>query len=391
MFKDVYYQYNPWWEDGYKQDNIFPRPKLQGDCIQELNNKAITMLTGLRRTGKTTQLKEILWYLLQQGVPAKHLFYVSLDDYQLKNKSILEIISDYRKLHKLEFKQKVYLFLDEITYKKDFQHQLKNIYDQHNVKIFVSSSSCSALKDKRGYLTGRKNIIEVCPLNFTEYLIFKEIKVEKRDQSLLENYFEEYMQTGGMPEYVLNENREYLVELVDDIIYKDIVAFHGLKRPELVKDYFALLMERSGKQISLNKIAKILGMSPDTASRYLEMFVDAYLVYLVPRHGKMNETILSSKKVYAADLGIRNIFTGFRDKGAIFENVVFFRIKNLEPRYIYQDGLEIDFITRGKTLIEVKYNREINDKQKQLFDTISARKKILIRNFEDLRQLEEIS
>ncbi|GAG10628.1 unnamed protein product, partial [marine sediment metagenome] len=266
----------------------------------------------------------------------KHLFYVSLDDYQLKDKNILEIISDYRKLHKLEFQQKVYLFLDEITYKENFQHQLKNIYDQQNAKVFVSSSSCSALKDQKGYLTGRKSIIEICPLDFAEYLIFKEIKINKRDQILLEKHFEDYLQIGGMPEYVLNGNREYLVELIDDILYKDIVAFHGLKRPELVKDYFALLMERSGKQISLNKVAKILGISADTASRYLAMFVDAYLVYLVPRYGKTNETILSPKKIYAADLGIRNIFTGFRDKGALFENVVFAKIKNLEPRYVYQ-------------------------------------------------------
>lgn len=387
--RDVYYQYNTWWEDGYKQERVFPRPKLQSRCIQELSNKAITMLTGLRRTGKTTQMKEILWVLLQQGISAKHLFYVSLDDYQLKDKNILEIISDYRKLHKLEFHQKVYLFLDEITYKENFQHQLKNIYDQQNAKVFVSSSSCSALKDQRGYLTGRKSIVEVCPLDFAEYLIFKKIKINKRDQILLEKHFEDYLQIGGMPEYVLNGNREYLVELIDDILYKDIVAFHGLKRPELVKDYFALLMERSGKQISLNKVANILGISPDTASRYLAMFVDAYLIYLVPRYGKTNEVILSPKKIYAADLGIRNIFTGFRDKGALFENVVFAKIKNLEPRYVYQDGLELDFITKQKTLIEVKYNREINAKQKKMFDAFAAKEKILIRNFYDLEQLNK--
>ena len=140
--------------------------------------------------------------------------------------------------------------------------------------------------------------------------------------------------------------------------------------------------------MSINKIANILGISPDTARRYLSFFEETFLIHLVPRFGKTNETILSTKKLYAADLGIRNLFTGFRDKGALFENAVFQKIKQYNPRYVVDDGLELDFLTEKKTLIEVKYGREIENKQKALFESYVAPKKCLIGTIEDYLSID---
>ena len=108
--------------------------------------------------------------------------------------------------------------------------------------------------------------------------------------------------------------------LVDDIIQKDITAFHGLKNGDLLRDYFLLLMERSGKQISINKIANILKISPDTSKRYLSYFEDTYLIHLVSRWGKTNEKILTPKKIYSCDLGIKFLFHVDRDMGSYFVN-----------------------------------------------------------------------
>jgi len=121
------------------------------------------------------------------------------------------------------------LFFDEITYKKDFHVQLKNIYDLYNAKVFVSSSSASGLKDQKAYLTGRHRITEILPLDFDEFLSFRKITIKKADKHLLKAYFEEYMEIGGIPEYVLTQEIEYLKQLVDDIIYKDIIAMHNIR------------------------------------------------------------------------------------------------------------------------------------------------------------------
>lgn len=307
-----------------------------------------------------------------------------MDDYILKDKTLMEVIDTYRKIHKIKSDTKLYLFFDEITYVKAFRQQLKNCYDKEIGKVVVTSSSRSALKDTRGFLTGRERLLEVSSLTFNEYLIFRELKIKKRDRALKESYFEEYMQDGGMPEYVLTKDREYLTSLIDDIIYKDIIAHHNIRQSQLIKGYFYLLMERAGKQISLNKIANILKISPDTAKRYLDMFTETYLVYLVPRYGKTNENILAPKKIYAADIGIRHLFTGFRDKGAIFENIVFSLIKEKHPSYVYKESIELDFMTDDGHLIEVKYGKELNDKQPALFEKLDSKRKTVISNIEDL-------
>ncbi|WP_267257234.1 hypothetical protein [Coxiella endosymbiont of Ornithodoros maritimus] len=95
------------------------------------------------------------------------------------------------------------------------------------MKFVLSSSSSSVLKDDSTYLTSRKHAIEI---------------------NLLK-----YMQTDGMPKYALREEREYLVNLIDDIIMKDIVGYHGIRYPHIIKDLFVLLIERAGKQVNINK------------------------------------------------------------------------------------------------------------------------------------------
>ncbi len=389
--KTLLHQYNPWWDDDFKLTGILERSYYIDRLKDNIDKKHIIFMTGLRRVGKTTLMKIIIKELLDRNVDKKKILYVSLDDYLLYQKSIFEILSEYRKIHKLKIEEKVYLFLDEITYQNEYHRQLKNLYDKENIKIFATSSSSSLLKDKRAFLTGRSKTLEINPLNFEEYKKFKGIKVKKKDNILNESYFEDYMKEGGLPENVLGPDREYLMNLIDDIIQKDITAFHGLKNHQLMRDYYTLLMERSGKQLSVNKIANILKISPDTARRYLYYFEETYLIYLLPRWGKTNEKLLSPKKIYACDLGIKHLFVGERDYGSYFENYIYLRLRNSRSiYYVYENGIEIDFYTSDKILIESKYNSELTEKQKKLFESIKAGKKIIVDSVDKLALLNSI-
>jgi uncharacterized protein len=194
-----------------------------------------------------------------------------------------------------------------------------------------------------------------------------------------------------LPENVINPSREYLMNLIDDIIQKDITAYHGLKNHQLMRDYYTLLIERSGKQLSINKIANILSISPDTARRYLNYFENTFLIHLLPRYGKTNEKILSPKKIYACDLGIKNLFMGERDLGSYFENYIYLKLKDKkELYYLYEKGNEIDFITKDQILIESKFNSTMNDKQEKLFNEYKAKNKLIIDSIEKLKLLDEI-
>jgi len=389
--EEILYQYNPWWQEEYFLDNVINRPQYLSLLENNLENEYIVFFTGLRRVGKTTLMKLIIKRLIVKGINPANILYFSVDDYLLNNYSFFEILDNYKQINKLKVDEKIYVFFDEVTHQSDFYQQLKNLYDKYNMKIFATSSSSSLLRDKKAHLTGRSITIEVKPLDFEEYKIFKNINLMKKDNILNESYFKDYLQEGGLPENVLNPNREYLMNLVDDIIQKDIAAYHGLKNHQLLRDFFSLLMERSGKQFSINKIANILQISPDTARRYLRYFEDVYLIYLIPRWGKTNEKILSPKKIYSCDLGIKYLFNGNRDFGSYFENYIYLKLRNKkELFYVYENGLEIDFFTTDKVLLEVKYNSDLNEKQKYLFDHFSADKKIVIDSVQKLPLLDEL-
>jgi predicted AAA+ superfamily ATPase len=150
-------------------------------------------------------------------------------------------------------------------------------------------------------------------------------------------------------------------------------------------------MERSGKQLSINKIGKILGISPDTSKRYLSFFESTYLIHLLPRWGKTNQKLLSAKKIYASDLGIKHMFIGERDLGSYFENYIYLLLRNKKTLYyLYENTTEIDFFTEDKVLIESKFYAELNPKQEKLFNEYPANQKLVIDSVEKLDILNEI-
>ena len=389
--EDLLYQYNPWWDGDFPQDALKKRPGYMARLGACLERRQIVFLAGLRRVGKTSLMKLGIRELVDRGVEASRILYVSLDDYLIKDTTIADILDAYRRIHKISRDEKLYVFFDEVTHLPDYHLQLKNVYDAQNTKIFAASSSSSLLRDDKAALTGRSVMVEIRPLDLDEFLDFKGVVIKGRDRHLLDVYFREYMQVGGLPENVISPSREYVMELVDDIVQKDIVAYHGLRNSQTVRDFFILLMERSGKQVSFAKMAKILGISPDTARRYFGYFMSTYLIHGIQRWGKTNERLLAPQKIYAGDLGIKYAFHGNRDLGSYLENYIYLCLR-AENRvfYLYENGVEIDFYTEGKVLIESKYYAEMTKKQARLFATYPANKRILIDSIENLRLLKDL-
>ena len=383
------YRFNPWWEGEKAAEGKIDREKYTRKLFSLAETNDIVFLTGLRRVGKTTIMKLLIDRLIEAGTEPGKVFYVSLDFYGLEKHSILEIVEAFYKVRNISFSEKTYLFLDEAACKEKFTLQLKNLYDLYNVKIFASSSSASVLRDRKAALTGRERIVEILPLDFWEFIKFKNIRIKKSDTHLLENYFEEFMMLGGIPEYVLTEDIEYIKQLIDDILYKDIVACHNIKEKGILRDFFFLLMERAGKQVSINKLAKIMGISPDTVRRFLSYFEGTFMIYLVERCGKLNERIKSPRKLYVGDVGIRNAVTGFRDKGAVFENLIYLTIKHFHPCYVWQDGAEVDFLTDDGILIEAKYREQLKGKQRAVFESFEAKEKLLVSSVKEYLKIME--
>lgn len=385
---------NPWWDEGYTFNDLQSRGDITKKIRHTLNTHLIAALVGLRRIGKTTLMKLIIKDFIDSGINRYHILYLSLDFIIYSRYTLPDILEEYRRIHKVQFKEKIYLFLDEITYFNNWQQQLKNLYDLGNYSIVITSSSSSVLKDEKAFLTGRTRIIEIPPLTFDEFLSFKNIKLAAVDEPLHKEYFEEYLATGGIPHFVIHKDNSYLEELIQDIIRKDVMNILHARDTGLINDFFLLLMERSGKQFTLSKIAKILNKSKSMIQKYFEAFESTMIINVLERYGTVNERLVSPKKIYTVDLGIRNTFTGFRDKGALFENYIYNLIKHKRPFYYNKNGIELDFITdrfKGEQyLIESKYHSTLNPKQKALFDEMNIDHKIIIHGFEDLGLLKGI-
>ncbi len=374
------YKQNPWWENKFKEKS-YPREKYTDEIFKNIKSKEIIFLTGLRRVGKTTITLQIIKQLLENKTKPEDILFIRLDTFNILGFSIHQIIEEFRKIQKKSSSDFFYLFLDEVSSRENFEEELKSIYDNENIKVICSSSIATLMRDKKAKLTGRTKTIEVMPLDFKEFLTFKEAKISKSDSAKLESYFRDYLKLGGMPYYVISEDKTYLNELVESIIYKDIIAYHKITAEKTIKELFVLLCQRVGKPMSYNKIAEILKISVDSAKRYVGYFEKAYLFYAVDRYSSsLNERITSPKKIYIGDVGIKNSVTGFKDLGASYENLVFLSIKNEEPFYYFENSTEIDFITKDK-LIEAKYNRDLENDQKKLFDSVKIKNKIIANGY----------
>jgi len=375
------YKQNPQWE-GKAWEKGVEREVYLEKVFNNLKSKEIIFLIGLRRIGKTTILKQTISKLIDKKIKPSEIFFLSLDSFNLLEYSIHQLVEEYRKIQKKSASDFFYLFLDEVTSRENFEQELKSLYDNDNIKIICSSSIATLMRDKRAYLTGRTKTIEVMPLTFQEFLQFKEAKISKADKAKLESYFIDYLKIGGIPHYVLTEDRSYLNELIESIIYKDIIAYHKISSERAVKELFILLCKRVGKPTSYNKLAKILKISVDSVKRYIGYFEKAYLFYIVDRYSKSpNEKVTSPKKIYAGDVGIKNLITEFKDLGASYENLVFLKIKEQNPDYYLENSIEIDFITKD-SIIEAKYNQDLNEKQSKVFNSLKSENKIIAKGYE---------
>ncbi|HJX50299.1 MAG TPA: AAA family ATPase, partial [Candidatus Nanoarchaeia archaeon] len=205
------YKQNPWWE-GKFEDKSIPRDTYLNKIFRNIKNKEIIFLTGLRRIGKTTILMQTIRQLLTNKTKPEDILFIRLDSFNLLENSIHQLVEEYRKIYKKSVSDFFYLFLDEVTSRDNFEQELKSLYDNENIKVICSSSIATLMRDKKALLTGRTRTIEVMPLNFQEFLQFRGAKISKADKAKLESYFKDYLKIGGVPYYVLTEDRAYLNE-----------------------------------------------------------------------------------------------------------------------------------------------------------------------------------
>ncbi len=360
VMEETYYAFNPWWE-GKDFDSGIPRPEYTSKLSKLLKRKQIDIIIGSRRVGKTTVLKQLIRGELEQRRPANLILYLALDHPQLSAISLSEHLRNFRKMFNHGRNERLLLFFDEVQESPNWDNELKAIYDLENVKIVCTGSTSSLLKTQGGKLTGRQIVTTIYPLSFREFLSFKKLELSLAEEYRYESLAEEYLQTGGYPENVLMPSPEYLTNLLEDIIARDMLRLFQIRRADVLRDLFRLLVASVGSRTSFSKLARALGISVDTVREYIGYFESAFLVKPMEKWTtSYTEKVYTAKKIYLLDTGFKTLVTGKGDLGAKAENAVFlhFLRENEICGYFAKHQKEVDFVlgsVERPSPVEVKY------------------------------------
>jgi predicted AAA+ superfamily ATPase len=318
----------------------------------EFTDNHAKILTGIRRCGKSTAMLQIA-----RRYPAYNL--LSFEDPRLSTFQV----QDFFKLEKIfDRKRKTDLFFfDEIQNVDGWEAYIRVLLDKRQ-KVVITGSNARILSKELGTsLTGRHISYEVYPFSYSEYLAHFNIKAGIES-------FADYLKKGGMPEFLNSGNKDVLLSLYNDLIYRDIVVRHNLRNPKTVNELGVYLATHVGKEYTYNRLGKAFDLgSNNTVASYISYFEDAYLFFSIPRFSySLKQQQKNPRKIYGIDTGlIANLSMSFsRDHCSLLENIVFLQLKRLgmDISYFRNHG-ECDFIASKNRSTEAAFQvcYELND------------------------------
>lgn len=342
------------------------------EYIQELlswkDEQVIKVITGVRRCGKSTLLKQYQAHLMDTGVSAGQIIYINFElleyEHLLDYKSLYSYITE-----RLCENQMTYIFLDEIQKVDEFEKVVDSIYVKDYTDIYITGSNSHMLSSELAtLLSGRYVEISMLPLSFREY---KETLQKPADQA-----FAEYLSTGGLPYVALMDRTPekidaYLEGIYNTVIVKDIEERQRRKESDpqkrkindiaLLKTIAQYLASVVGNPVSVNGVSDYLTssgrkVSPNTVSDYMEALSESFIYYPVERFDVVGKQLLkTNKKWYIVDLGLRNHILPRKnyDLGFSIENIVFFELRRRGYKVnIGKVGTtEVDFVARKQGVI----------------------------------------
>ncbi len=337
------------------------------ESLKKLNSiKEIQIISGLRRSGKSSIMKLYINWLMETEDP-KSLLFVNLDD-----PSFSETYNNPALFHKLiEHAETItgikvkYLFIDEIQNVKGWEKYLKSVYDAERFKKICISGSNSRLlnSDYSALLSGRYVLHQLFPLSINEILTYYKLNDNlsiTQNQPKVNNVLTDALKSGCFPEIVLQEENdikhEILTSYYDSIIIKDCIINKDIRDYRLFKQISYYVFNNTAALYSYNSLSKALNVNDITIKEYINAMKDAYLIYEIPQFSyKLKKQIKSRRKLYSIDNGLINIVSlNFSEnKGKLFENMVFAELKKagINEIYLLNDTKECDFIIRHKNII----------------------------------------
>lgn len=322
-----------------------------------LKNKEVTVITGVRRCGKSvlmnrirTQAKEKNYYF---NFEDDRLAAFSNDDFQLLYEVFLELYGE----------EKTFYF-DEIQNIPGWEIFVRRLYKSNN-KIIITGSNATLFSDELGTrLTGRYIALSIYPFSFYEYAyhqqpnLVTEKNLSTKQASKIKRLFNAYFKYGGIPEFTKHRQTEYLHTLYESILFRDIAARYKLTNTNVLKKLVFFLASNCSKETTYVALQKLLGVgSSTTISDYCSYLENSYLCFFVNRYSvSVKKQLRAAKKVYFIDHALAKTLGFFFSENyeRALENIVFVELKRRHQLIFYhRENKECDFVIQeGSRVIQ---------------------------------------
>jgi hypothetical protein len=382
---------NDWnfWKNGI--DTGIKRAGLLEEVKRLSAMKEIIVVTGIRRSGKSTILQQFCKSLMEAGTESRNILIVNFEDPRFRGmdlKLLDEIYETY--LTELAPDSPHCVILDEVQKISGWEKFARFLSENKKACVFVMGSSSKLLSSEYSTtLAGRHVDIEIFPLSFREFLSFRGIGTAgsldiAAGRHAIKRCISEYFRFGGFPKIAIIEDErgksDLLAAYFRDIVIKDVVERYRINEIEKLEEMAKYYLTNISCVQSLNKVKNIIGLSLDTTERFSRYLENVYLISFVKKFSyKKKEQLLNPKKVYCIDTGMRNVvsFRTDEERGRLAENVVFTELKRRGTEIFYwrdEKQREVDFVIKsgGKItrLIQVCWDISAPETRKRETDAL---------------------
>jgi predicted AAA+ superfamily ATPase len=365
--------FNPWWKTGKVSPEFGGRKRrIFDEIVRYIDKRQIVLLTGLRRVGKTTLMYQIVEELIKKNTDPYRILYFSFDEMR---HDLEEIIKQYETdvLQNDIAKKKVYVFLDEIQKLDGWPSKIKLLYDSNpKLKIFLTGSAQITMwQGTRESLAGRFFDFMIKPLDFEEYLDFKEVAIDKRREKIFEKDLKRHMavflKTGGFIEALeMDESmlRKYLKEsLLERVIFVDVPQTFKLDLPELLMKLLTITASRPGFYLDYKNLSNDLNVDQRTIANYISYL--EYALFLQKLYNYSRNLLTSEKKakrLYPSNTAFTLALNPQAELPSVMEQ---FFVNSLDAKFFLKTPQkeEIDIIYAMKDIvlpIEIKIRAKVD-------------------------------
>lgn len=361
---------------------------VEREALKEIDPKIklphIIVLTGLRRSGKSILLRQII----KKYYNDEEFYYINFEDERLLNFPASEFNRFYEALVSLYGKKKTF-FIDEIQNVSKFETFVRRFYEE-GFKFFITGSSATLLSRELGTkLTGRHVDIVVRPFSFSEFLSLRGVILNKESLYKTETkiniikHFEEYLIKGGMPEYSIYKDPEIIAKIYSDTVLKDIAVRYKVENVDALKELYSHLITNFSNKFSYNSIKKFINInSVNTIKKFISYLEETYFAKTINKFDySLKKQIINDKKFYVLDNGFIEVISKKMspDRGWLLENLVLSKLnKNKDVLYFQEKG-ECDFVIKEGVkivlAIQVCYTLNHENRQREINGLQSAMNK----------------